>query len=107
MLVVLKRLRMALTQMFCFIAVFYTTPGALVVQPQPAQVCPITPQAYQKRERKALKITDPRTLEEINVLGSKTSTPPQSDSSSSQATPVITNVSCLQKLCQSRHALGF
>ena len=62
------------------------TPSVVTSSAGVVQVCPITPQAYQKQERRVLKILDPRTLEEINVLGSKTSTPPQSDSSSSQAT---------------------
>ena len=74
------------------IVVFYTTPGGLAVQPQPAPVRQVTPQTYQKREKKALKILDPTTLEEINVSGGKTSTPPQSGSSSSRATPVTQNV---------------
>ena len=39
------------------------TPSVVTSSAGDAQVCPITPQAYQKRERKALKITDPRTLE--------------------------------------------
>ena len=92
---VAERLRMALTQLYCSITVFYTTPGGLAVQPQPAQVRPIAPQTYQKREKRALKILDPTTMEEVNVLGGKTSTPPQSGSSSSRATPVTANVSVM------------
>ncbi len=61
--------------------------------PQNVPRQPATQQTYQKRERKMLKITDPTTGEEINVGAGKTSTPPQSGSSSSRATPVASEVS--------------
>ena len=73
------------------LSVYFTT-GGLAVQTQPTPVRQVAP-AYQKREKKVLKITDPTTGEEINVMGSsKTNTPPQSGSSSSRATPVTANV---------------